>query len=139
MGSEAETNGLKIAPEVYSIIRRSFEANKKSYCNSILIERDACGSSNVSFEYTLGGGTRKPIESFLTSNPHRAIVSRLKILGDMNIAERSKEQHGKLYYSYNGEYYELDLVSKPADETVKSEGLEIKLHHLLFYQFPDLD
>lgn len=46
---------------------------------------------------------------------HAPLISRLKVMADLNIAERRKEQEGKINIKYEGKDYSFDVKTIPTE------------------------
>jgi type IV pilus assembly protein PilB len=77
---------------------------------------------NVRVRYRIDGMLRKMVEYPLKTN--HAVLSRVKILADMDIAERRMPQDGKFFLKNDGEQYDFRVSTMP---TVHGEKIVIRL------------
>ncbi len=117
---------------VVSDIRESAEdAPVIKLVNSVIAEAIESGASDIHFEPEGGEmRVRFRVDGVLnetTSIPRRMIagtVSRVKIMADLNIAERRLPQDGRMTLHVEGHAVDVRVVSVP---TVKGEGISMRI------------
>lgn len=116
--SEEEEEELETAP-VVRLVNTMIEGAIKDQASDIHIEPT---DKSVTIRYRVDGVLRK-----VTTYPkhsHNAVVSRIKILSNLDISERRIPQDGKFFVKFENEQYDLRVSTMP---TIYGEKVVMRL------------
>jgi excisionase family DNA binding protein len=97
------------------------EATVIGIVNSLIVEAIGAGASDIHIDATADAVVvRYRVDGVLSEaltlpkEAHRAIISRLKLMADMNISERRAPQNGRITVEHQGREYDLRVTTIPA-------------------------
>lgn len=127
----SEDSGLELSDELSELTQRVDNAPVVKFVNNMIRQAYEIGASDIHiepFELTtiIRFRTDGVLREFtrIAKNVHEALVTRIKIMGNMNIAEKRQPQDGHLESQIDGRSLDIRLSSIP---TVYGEKIVIRL------------
>lgn len=127
----SEDSGLELSDELSELTQRVDNAPVVKFVNNMIRQAYEIGASDIHiepFELTtiIRFRTDGVLHEFtrIAKNVHEALVTRIKIMGNMNIAEKRQPQDGHLESQIDGRSLDIRLSSIP---TVYGEKIVIRL------------
>jgi type IV pilus assembly protein PilB len=108
VNEEVDRRGLEDEAPVIRIVNVIIQQAIKDRASDIHIEPDRRG---VRIRYRIDGVLHEVMS--VPKYVHAPLISRIKIMGDMNIAERRLPQDGRIHVRHEGKDYDLRVSSLP--------------------------
>jgi len=116
---EVDRRGLEDEAPIIRIVNVIIQQAIKDRASDIHIEPDRRG---VRVRYRIDGVLHEVMS--VPKYVHAPLISRIKIMGDMNIAERRLPQDGRIHVRHEGKDYDLRVSSLP---TVFGEKISMRI------------
>ncbi len=120
-GNKLKTDITEDEPAVVQLVHRLIADARRLRASDIHIEPGK-GSENASVRMRVDGECRTVLQ--IPGSHIRAIISRIKIISHLDIAERRRPQDGKIFTTSNGQPVELRVATLP---TVNGESVVLRL------------